>query len=825
MEGDRSAHHESRDVSPYEEDRELSANSSRSFSQHELAVMSSSSMDDKSVSPARYSTHSHVSSDDRESLGDLSLNFGPKEPVNYWKKLQNCEEFVGAKRSKHTMVAWDDRIYVFGGDNGRRMLNDFLVSTVHDSSWARVVYTGTPPTPRYHHSAVVFQNSMFVFGGYTGDVNSNLNLRNSNELFEYKFNTSQWINWQDKVTGSLPPARSAHGAAIFDNKLWVFAGYDGNTRLNDMWAIDLLTSNPQWEKIDQSGDSPPTCCNFPVAVVGDSMYVFSGQSGAKITNNLYEFKFLERRWVRIPMEHLLKGDTAPPQRRYGHSMVAYNRCLYVFGGAADGILDNEVHCFDVDSRTWSVIQPAEGSQVPSGRVFHSAAICDDAMYIFAGTVDSMVNRSGEFYRFRFSSFHKCTLVDDFDKLLSTMQFCDTHFLVGEGVKKECIKAHAVVVAARSPFLRRKILEIYTAGNKDATSQTDPPFLCHSPVEVTLEGVSPETVHHAMYFMYTDRIHGDLETHSRIDGMSSTQVLLMMDLYKFSLLLETHRLELLCMQYLEAAVSEDNVLLVLQNASELNLTSLKEYCMRFIVRDSNYRKIIMTTEFETLDHQLMVEIVRRQQFRSRPTSPSHHSGDEDSVTPSSLQDDLREFLLSDVGQPFADLFLRVGDTEIPAHKPVLVARCAYFEALCRSFMPTDHRIEITFGKVVPSQEAFQSLLKYLYYGEVNMPPEDSLYIFSAPNFFGFTNTRLQSFCKCNLERSVSLENVVKLLEVSDNISLEAMKRHCLNLITAHFPSLISQPEFRELSKELLLEVLETLAKRQSRLPTPHYQSNE
>ena len=805
------------DGEPYEEEEPIHRNSSRSSSQRELTTPSSSEMDgDSIVSPSRHSnTGAPVSRRESTLVGDMMLDFGPREPVNFWKKLQSCEEFVGTKRSKQTMVAWDDRLYVFGGDNGRRMLNDFLVSTVHDSSWARVVFTGTPPAPRYHHSAVVFQNSMFVFGGYTGDINSNSNLRNSNELFEYKFTTSQWIDWQDKVTGALPPARSAHGAAIFQNKLWIFAGYDGNTRLNDMWAIDLLSSNPHWEKIDQSGDSPPTCCNFPVAVVGNSMYVFSGQSGAKITNNLYEFKFLEHCWVRIPTEHLLRGDTSPPQRRYGHSMVAYNRCLYVFGGAADGILDDEVHCFDVDSRTWSVIQPAEGSHVPSGRVFHSAAVCNDAMYIFAGTVDSMVNRSGEFYRFRFCSHHKCTLVDDFAKLLTSLQFCDTHFIVGEGSKKEYIQAHGVVVAARSPFLRKKILEMYAARGSPAQDEGDkpnPPFLCQDPVEVTLEGVSPDTVHHAMYFMYTDRIHADLETHSRAEGMSSKQVLQMMDLYKFSLLLETHRLELLCMQYIEAAVNEDNVLLVLQNASELNLTSLKEYCMRFIVRDSNYRKVIMTASFESLDRSLMVEIVRRQQFRSRPTSPNHHSGEEEAVVPSSLQDDLRELLLTDAGRPFADLILQVGEKEVLAHKPVLIARCSYFEALCRSFMPQNHRVEITFGKVVPSQQAFDSLLKYIYYGEVNMAPEDSLYIFSAPNFFGFSNACLQNFCKCNLESSVCLENVVKLLEVSDHISLEVMKRHCLNLITSHFPTLVSQPEFRELSKELLLEVLETLARR-------------
>ncbi len=93
----------------------------------------------KSIPPT---SPNHGSNYSLDIDGDTRLNFNPREPMNQWKKLSSCEEFVGTKRSKHTIVAWNDRIYVFGGDNGRRMLNDFLVSHTHDSSWARVVYTG-----------------------------------------------------------------------------------------------------------------------------------------------------------------------------------------------------------------------------------------------------------------------------------------------------------------------------------------------------------------------------------------------------------------------------------------------------------------------------------------------------------------------------------------------------------------------------------------------------------------------------------------------------------------------------------------------------------
>jgi len=97
------------------------------------------------------------------------------------------------------------------------MLNDLLRFDVKEQSWGRAFSTGQPPAPRYHHSAVVNKNShqvcpyasneiimrfkvnessMYVFGGYTGDIHSNSNLTNRNDLFEYRFPTGQWVEWK-----------------------------------------------------------------------------------------------------------------------------------------------------------------------------------------------------------------------------------------------------------------------------------------------------------------------------------------------------------------------------------------------------------------------------------------------------------------------------------------------------------------------------------------------------------------------------------------------------------------------------------------------------
>uniref|UniRef100_A0A8V5H7E4 Uncharacterized protein n=1 Tax=Melopsittacus undulatus TaxID=13146 RepID=A0A8V5H7E4_MELUD len=774
-----------------------------------------------------------------DSVEYLTLNFGPFETVHRWRRLPPCDEFVGARRSKHTVVAYRDAIYVFGGDNGKTMLNDLLRFDVKDCSWCRAFTTGTPPAPRYHHSAVVYGSSMFVFGGYTGDIYSNSNLKNKNDLFEYKFATGQWTEW--KTEGRLPVARSAHGATVYSDKLWIFAGYDGNARLNDMWTIGLQDRELTcWEEIEQSGEIPPSCCNFPVAVCKDKMFVFSGQSGAKITNNLFQFEFKEKIWTRIPTEHLLRGSPPPPQRRYGHTMVAFDRHLYVFGGAADNTLPNELHCYDVDSQTWEVIQPSPDSEVkpsalgslhkpqenyttdvldcsvtvvfgldfsitavkhpptadselPSGRLFHAAAVISDAMYIFGGTVDNNI-RSGEMYRFQFSCYPKCTLHEDYGRLWENRQFSDLEFVLGE--KEERVRGHTAIVTARCKWLKKKIMQarerLKQVNEGHATCQRDGiggnVKLCRLQplLEVPIREAEAQPFEVLMQFLYTDKIKYPRKGHVQ-------DVLLIMDVYKLALNFKLSRLEQLCLQYIEASVDLQNVLIVCENANKLQLDQLKEHCLNFVVKESHFNQVIMMKEFEHLSSSLIVEIVRRKQ---QPPVRTHSDQPLDIGT--SLIQDMKAYL-EGAGTEFCDIILLLDGHPRPAHKAILAARSSYFEAMFRSFMPEDGQVNISIGEMVPSKQAFESMLRYIYYGEVNMPPEDSLLLL-----------KMNSYLFQNLEMNVTVENVLQILEAADKTQALDMKRHCLHIIVHQFTKVSKLPNLRSLSQLLLLDIIESLA---------------
>lgn len=58
----------------------------------------------------------------------------------------------------------------------------------------------------------------------------------------------------DMLCYRRPVPRAAHGAAVYNDKLWIFAGYDGNARLNDMWTVSLQGSHHQSRQWQQVGD-------------------------------------------------------------------------------------------------------------------------------------------------------------------------------------------------------------------------------------------------------------------------------------------------------------------------------------------------------------------------------------------------------------------------------------------------------------------------------------------------------------------------------------------------------------------------------------------
>jgi N-acetylneuraminic acid mutarotase len=119
------------------------------------------------------------------------------------------------------------------------------LSTLHefdfsDNSWRTVSYNSTPPPHRYRHTAAVNKNCMFIFGGV-----DQTHIR-FNDVRKYDFETKLWsqLSFNEDI-----PTRSFHGSVVVDEEMFIFGGYDGTSRLNQVHkcAVRVDVQEPEAE--------------------------------------------------------------------------------------------------------------------------------------------------------------------------------------------------------------------------------------------------------------------------------------------------------------------------------------------------------------------------------------------------------------------------------------------------------------------------------------------------------------------------------------------------------------------------------------------------
>jgi len=117
-------------------------------------------------------------------------------------------------------------------------LNDVHVYDFGQQVWSTLITNGAPPIPRDSHVAVVNRESMYVFGGSTGQAMS--------DFHELNLTTCKWTLMKGEgekssatshsQPGALPGHRFCHVAVVEKDTMLVFGGYDGTHRLNDFLA-------------------------------------------------------------------------------------------------------------------------------------------------------------------------------------------------------------------------------------------------------------------------------------------------------------------------------------------------------------------------------------------------------------------------------------------------------------------------------------------------------------------------------------------------------------------------------------------------------------
>ena len=223
-------------------------------------------------------------------------------------------------RCAHTTNYYKNKLYVFGGWNGSRMVNDLYILNVATLRWNKAVYSGEVPTPRAGHSAVVIGTNLVVFGG--GDGTNYLN-----DLYFLDLETMVWK--QGYTSGTTPCARSRHTATVSTGQQMVVIGGGDDSRVyNDVYILDVASMS--WTKPQVTGKAAPSPrwghSAAPLGRAGEKVLIFGGHDGSAMLNDLWLFDSAAASWTKIPA-----GKDVPTPRA-GHTMTSLGGYIAVFGG-------------------------------------------------------------------------------------------------------------------------------------------------------------------------------------------------------------------------------------------------------------------------------------------------------------------------------------------------------------------------------------------------------------------------------------------------------------------------------------------------------------
>lgn len=241
------------------------------------------------------------------------------------------------------------KIILFGGhyDSGASaggfiFLNDVHTLDIEENTWIEPRTRGTPPEPRYAHSAALVGNRVVYFGGKGKEAA----LRDLHAL-----DTATFTWYQGPSSGGSPSARHGHSATLHRTRLFVFGGACGIKYFGDLHCLDLASM--AWTSPQTQGPRPAARFGHAALLVGDSLLIHGGfaMDSAELAakdNSGHLLRDCYKSDIRVlditrMLWSRLRTHGQPPTGRFGHTLCLSEDDAILVGGWSGGVAKNEAH--------------------------------------------------------------------------------------------------------------------------------------------------------------------------------------------------------------------------------------------------------------------------------------------------------------------------------------------------------------------------------------------------------------------------------------------------------------------------------------------------
>ncbi|MEK6794723.1 MAG: kelch repeat-containing protein [Spirochaetota bacterium] len=266
-------------------------------------------------------------------------------------------------RSGFTALAWNGRIWLFGGYEPatKKTLRD-VWSTSDGTNW-QLANRKANFWDRNRHASAVFNSALWIVGGFqanSGGFNGSMN---------DVWRSTDGTNWSQFMRSTGFTVREGHTLVPFKNALWVIGGFAFRENVNDVIRSD---SGSNWLTVNSN--APFSARNEHTSfVLGDSLYIAGGiGEDGNAMNDIWKTRD-GKQWTR---------GTGPFSPRFGARTVVIGTAVYLIGGC-DGKNGMNDIWRSVDGVTWT----AEAAPPFTGRFLHEAVAFNGSIWVIGGVTD------------------------------------------------------------------------------------------------------------------------------------------------------------------------------------------------------------------------------------------------------------------------------------------------------------------------------------------------------------------------------------------------------------------------------------------------------
>ncbi|KAG7537363.1 hypothetical protein ISN44_As13g012600 [Arabidopsis suecica] len=257
-----------------------------------------------------------------------------------WKSISSPNS--PPPRSSHQAVAWKNYLYIFGGEftspNQERFhhYKDFWMLDVKTNQWEQLNLKGCP-SPRSGHRMVLYKHKIIIFGGFYDTLRE---VRYYNDLYVFDLDQYKWQEIKPKPGAMWPTARSGFQFFVYQDEIFLYGGYSKEVSSEkssekgivhaDLWSLDPRTW--EWNKVKKIGMPPSSRAGFSVCVHKKRALLFGGVVDMEMEgdvmmslflNELYGFQLDNRRWYPIELRKE-KSSKDKAKKTLGAKPVASN---------------------------------------------------------------------------------------------------------------------------------------------------------------------------------------------------------------------------------------------------------------------------------------------------------------------------------------------------------------------------------------------------------------------------------------------------------------------------------------------------------------------